>query len=147
VYVLPTEQLERVRAYMAASGITAEVEAVRRLLDVALQLRDTVTDLLRKLKSRFTQERDLRVLARDILTLHPLVVNVHFEDRAVWFAFTDDNYGRIDSSGTTYISGSARDDDWEVYPRPSPQAVSSRGGGAPSWEAPKGGDLDDEIPF
>jgi single-strand DNA-binding protein len=24
---------------------------------------------------------------------------------------------------------------------------SSRGGGAPSWDAPKGGDLDDEIPF
>jgi single-strand DNA-binding protein len=24
---------------------------------------------------------------------------------------------------------------------------AARGGGAPSWEAPKGGDLDDEIPF
>ncbi|MGC1409761.1 MAG: single-stranded DNA-binding protein [Acetobacteraceae bacterium] len=24
---------------------------------------------------------------------------------------------------------------------------ASRGGGGPSWEAPKGGDLDDEIPF
>jgi single-strand DNA-binding protein len=26
-------------------------------------------------------------------------------------------------------------------------AGASRSGGAPSWEAPKGGDLDDEIPF
>jgi len=26
-------------------------------------------------------------------------------------------------------------------------AGASRGGGGPSWEAPKGGDLDDEIPF
>jgi single-strand DNA-binding protein len=26
-------------------------------------------------------------------------------------------------------------------------AGAARGGGAPSWEAPKGGDLDDEIPF
>ena len=25
--------------------------------------------------------------------------------------------------------------------------AASRGGGGPSWEAPKGGDLDDEIPF
>jgi hypothetical protein len=33
--------------------------------------------------------------------------------------------------------------DWP--PRP-PEKVASRGGG-PSWEAPKGGDLDDEIPF
>jgi single-strand DNA-binding protein len=26
-------------------------------------------------------------------------------------------------------------------------ASSGKGGGAPSWDAPKGGDLDDEIPF
>jgi single-strand DNA-binding protein len=26
-------------------------------------------------------------------------------------------------------------------------AGAGRGGGGPSWEAPKGGDLDDEIPF
>jgi single-strand DNA-binding protein len=26
-------------------------------------------------------------------------------------------------------------------------AGAARGGGSPSWEAPKGGDLDDEIPF
>jgi single-strand DNA-binding protein len=33
---------------------------------------------------------------------------------------------------------------------PAPQraaAGAARGGGSPSWEAPKGGDLDDEIPF
>ena len=27
------------------------------------------------------------------------------------------------------------------------EAAGRSGGGAPSWEAPKGGDLDDEIPF
>jgi single-strand DNA-binding protein len=34
--------------------------------------------------------------------------------------------------------------------RAAPQRAGSgaaRGGGTPSWEAPKGGDLDDEIPF
>ncbi len=34
--------------------------------------------------------------------------------------------------------------------RAAPQraaAGAARGGGTPSWEAPKGGDLDDEIPF
>ncbi len=30
---------------------------------------------------------------------------------------------------------------------PRAAAGVARGGGAPSWEAPKGGDLDDEIPF
>jgi single-strand DNA-binding protein len=31
--------------------------------------------------------------------------------------------------------------------RPAAAGGAPRGGGAPSWEAPKGGDLDDEIPF
>src|SRR3984957_9586711 len=31
--------------------------------------------------------------------------------------------------------------------RPAAAAASGRGGGTPSWDAPKGGDLDDEIPF
>src|ERR1700681_1721560 len=66
VYVLPVEQLERLRAYQSRNGISSEVEAVRRLLDAALQMRDTVPDILRKLKSRFANEKDLRVLARDI---------------------------------------------------------------------------------
>jgi single-strand DNA-binding protein len=30
---------------------------------------------------------------------------------------------------------------------PRPAAAAARSGGSPSWDAPKGGDLDDEIPF
>jgi hypothetical protein len=67
VYVLPREQLERIRAYQSNSAIGSEVDAVRPLLDSALQMRDTPQDILRKLKSRFADEKDLRVLARDIL--------------------------------------------------------------------------------
>ncbi|MBV8521747.1 MAG: single-stranded DNA-binding protein [Acetobacteraceae bacterium] len=35
------------------------------------------------------------------------------------------------------------------YPRPAaaPRGTGSERGGAPSWDAPRGGDLDDEIPF
>lgn len=146
VYVLPTEQLERIRAYQADNGISSEVEAVRRLLDVSLQLRDTVPDLLRKLKSRFSDERDLRVLARDILALHPLVINVRFDDRAVSFSFADEDHGRIDTLGQTYRSGTGHSDDWSLYP-PVERRPRGGGGGAPTWDAPKGGDPDDEIPF
>ena len=32
-------------------------------------------------------------------------------------------------------------------PRPAAAAAAARSGGSPSWDAPKGGDLDDEIPF
>jgi hypothetical protein len=148
VYVLPTEQLERIRAYQAADAIASEVEAVRRLLDVSLQLRDTVPDLLKKLESRFASERDLRVLARDILALHPLVVNVNFTDGAVSFGFKGDDYGMIDSGGITFRSNTGEPGDWEVYPRPETRRARAAGG-VPSWDAPKpkGSDIDDEIPF
>lgn len=32
-------------------------------------------------------------------------------------------------------------------PQETPPSGSARGGDGPSWDAPKGGDLDDEIPF
>jgi single-strand DNA-binding protein len=35
----------------------------------------------------------------------------------------------------------------ERAPAARPAAAARSGGGAPSWDAPRGGDLDDEIPF
>jgi len=152
VYVLPAEQLERIRAYQTANGITSEVEAVRRLLDLALQMRDTAQDLLKKLKSRFADEKDIRVLARDILAAHALIKSVQFDDDSVVFALTNGDRGRLNRLGTTYLGGDQHEDDWNEFPAPSRRAtanstpVAARGG-APSWDAPRGGDLDDEIPF
>jgi hypothetical protein len=151
VYVLPAEQLERIRAYQTANGISAEVEAVRRLLDLALQMRDSVQDLLKKLKSRFADEKDIRVLARDILAAHALIRSVQFEDDAVTFAFANGDRGRLERSGRTlFHDGDREEDDWNEYPPPPrrpPAAARVPVGGAPSWDAPRGGDLDDEIPF
>jgi len=154
VYVLPIEQLHRIRTYQNNSGIGSEVEAVRRLLDAALQMRDTPQDILKTLKSRYADEKDLRVLAKDILAAHALVESVHFADDGIWFRLKGDVRGKIGVDGATYIGhGSAHEDNWEVYPPPSPRARSTPPGsvgsraGAPSWDAPRGGDLDDEIPF
>ena len=41
VYMLPANLLERLRAYQVSQGIGSEAEAARRLLDTALQMRDT----------------------------------------------------------------------------------------------------------
>jgi len=152
VYVLPVEQLDRIRAFQAASGIASEVEAVRRLLDSALQMRDTVQDIVRKLKSRYAEERDLRVLARDVLTTHALVENVRFNEGSVEFSLKGDSRGLIKADGSTFTGHGPmeHEDDWDVFPPPPPRRPPSarQGGGAPpSWDAPKGGDLDDEIPF
>jgi hypothetical protein len=151
VYVLPAEQLERIRAYQTSSGIGSEVEAVRRLLDAALQMRDTPQDILKKLKSRYADEKDLRVLARDILAAHALVESVHFADDGVWFWLKGDVRGKIAADGATFIGReSVEENGWEVYPPPPPRARPASTGrpvAVPSWDAPRRGDLDDEIPF
>lgn len=147
VYNLPTELLERLRAYANDMGITSETEAARRLLDSALQMRDTVASILRQLKSRYKEERDLRVLARDVLVNHSLVKSVMFkEGGAIEFALTSDEWGKMERDGRTY-TGDGRNDDWDIYPPPAPRAARAAGA-APSWEPTKtGGDLDDDIPF
>ncbi len=153
VYVLPTEQLERIRAYQNGNGISSEVEAVRRLLNSALQMRDTPQDILKKLKSRYADEKDIRVLAKDILAGHALVTSIRFSDDGVSFYLTGDECGKIGRDGVTYLGngGYGEDQRWEVYPHPPPQQKQTAkrpAGGSPSWDAGKGGgDLDDEIPF
>ncbi len=143
VYVLPAELGGRIRAYQLAQGISSEVEAARRLLDSALQMRDTTEDILKKLKSRFAEEKDLRVLARDILAGHPLVSAVHFADDGVWFYLKGEERGKIGRDGKTFSGQGDVDEGWHLYPPPAPRARAA----APSWDTPKGGDLDDEIPF
>ena len=152
VWLLPTELSERIKAYQASQGITSEVEAARRLLDSALQLRDTVPDILGKMKHRYAEEKDIRVLARDVLINHTLVTSVNFDDDGVWFQFSDDTMGRFNKRGQAFVGfrneGYNGDISWTSYPPPAPpQPVRGSGRDSPSWDAPKGGDLDDEIPF
>lgn len=143
VYALPANLLLRLRAFQRSQGLASEAEAARRLLDFALQMRDSVEDILRSLRKRFDEEKDLRVLASEILTRHSLVTQIAFEDDAVWFRVKNGERGRIASNGDIKpgLAGNA-DDDWERSIVISPP---KRAGG-PSWE-PAGGDLDDEIPF
>lgn len=145
VWVLPTELSDRIRSFQMDQGIASEVEAARRLLDLALQMRDNVGDILAKMKSRFIEEKDLRVLARDVLTGHALVTQIMLNDSDVTFRMRDGTFGMIDKSGRIFTGDEAEYLREVVEPRPR-SPVGARGG-APSWEAPKGGDLDDEIPF
>jgi hypothetical protein len=153
VWLLPTELSDRLKAFQASQGIASEVEAARRLLDSALQMRDAVPDILRKLIDRYAEEKDIRVLSRDVLINHTLVTSVNFDDDGVWFQFKDDTMGKFTRKGQAFTGNrdSAYNGDivWNQYPQPAPQVRSSGRGtaGGPSWDAPKGGDLDDEIPF
>jgi|GEM_PF-2488679 len=138
VYVLPSELVDRITAYQNEMGLTSEVEAARRLLDNALQARDTVTTLLDKVISRYTSEKDLRLIASDILMPHSLVKAVSFdEDGDLQFVMKNGHAGSFTTSGKARVCYHDFDDSWSEYPhRPA--------------AAPAGGrfnDMDDDIPF
>jgi hypothetical protein len=155
VYNLPADLLERLRAFQTENGITSEVEAVRRLLDSALQMRDTIENILDSLKARFADERDLRVLASDVLIKHALINSVQIGEGELTFSLSTGERGRMVNNGALYLQGpEERHDDWSSYSkaekttRPKPKAASS--GWDAGWDAGGGmggGDLDDEIPF
>lgn len=147
IHVLPKELLERVRAYQADNGISSEVEAVRRLLDMALQMRDTLDDVLRKLKLKLPEERDLRVLARDILWSHPKITGVRFGDGDLTFDFSDGSSGRIDQNGRLYIQHSGDSyDNWHDYTLASERDKKAKRASV-GWDTKPSSGLDDEIPF
>lgn len=103
VYVLPVELVERVRRYQRNNLISSEVEAVRRLLDTALHLKDDAQSILDKFHDRFNNDKDLRVLSRDILAIHPLVEQIHHRNNCVEFTLKDGQRARFLSNGDGQI--------------------------------------------
>ncbi|WP_139221071.1 hypothetical protein [Methylobacterium brachiatum] len=103
VYVLPTELVERINLYKEQHHLDSEVEAVRRLLDIALLHRDSTISILGKMLSRFKTEKDLRVLARDILSTHPLVDSINYFPGALTFSVKDDQKAAFDRQGTARV--------------------------------------------
>ncbi len=145
VWVLPAELSDRIKLYQASQGIASEVEAARRLLDTALQMRDGVEDILNKLRERFRIEKDFRVLARDVLATHPLVEEIQIREAYLQFKLRSEIYGQITVAGEIYsgtepgyLSQHREEPKREVKPA-KPASLSD------SWE--RSGDLDDEIPF
>jgi len=131
VYVLPNDLVDRVVAYQSAMGLPSEVEAVRRLLDSALQHRDTLPQILDRLRERFKTEKDLRILAAEVLMPHALITSVRFDSEGrLRFTMRGHGEGAMDERGNTFTT------DFEgrrLYPYP---------------ENPNSGPIpDDEIPF
>lgn len=111
VYVLPAELVARIRQYQRDHAIVAEVEAVRRLLDTALLLRDDVHSLLQRLMDKFQTEKDIRIISRDILAAHPLVDSISNHPNSIEFTLKDGEKGTIFKNGSAFFEG--HDGVWE----------------------------------
>lgn len=145
IHVLPIELLERIRKYQEDNNISSEVEAVRRLLNEALQSRDTIENILNQLDAAFEKEKDLRILARDILSTHVLVSNINIDENSLCFKLKNGIKGEIDRKGQLFKNDDLDNynDNMESYT--PPQKRQNKG----NWDTSitPNNDLDDEIPF
>lgn len=138
IHVLPVELLDRIRAYQADNNIPSEVEAVRRLLSEALQARDSIDDIMKQVAAQFKIDRDLRNIAKEVLTGHTRVNRLEIEDNCVRFGMRTGDAGSISKDGTMQV-GTVDDEGYfrlgENWPR------------ARSWTDSPAPELDEEIPF
>lgn len=127
VFVLPAELMDRINHYKIENGLDSEVEAVRRLLDAALLHRDNTVSILHKMLNRYNAEKDIRILARDVLSTHPLVDSIQYFANQVNFTVRDDLRGIFTKGGRARV----------IYHDDTIEDV----------EPYKIYDLDDDIPF
>lgn len=134
VYVLPKELLNRMRAYQYENNIPSEVEVVRKLLDEALQARDTLDSIMIKVRDAYESERDLRLVAQNILSGHILVKYLMIADDRLEFGLRNGEAGSLHINGDLK-KGSVNDDGtlWVHHIWAPPE--------------PKVDGLDEEIPF
>lgn len=148
-YDLPNELVERVVEFQKAKGLPSEVEAVRRLLDMALKGRDTIETLVgRYLAALSVPGTEPGEAAGLVLSGHPLVRQIAFEDDGIEFHFQMANrpVEEVSVKGKKEIHirdhgggyGNSREYVYDDAARPGKRLkwVS----GAPSLD-------DDEIPF
>jgi len=100
VYMLATDLVERITDYQRLSGMQSEVEAVRELLDEALNAHDDWRTITNRFLSgiRFGHET-FRESAKKVLVGHPLVDSVIFEPDYVVFELATGEQIRVDNRG------------------------------------------------
>ena len=155
VYNLPTALVLKLRAFQATQNIPSETEAARRLIEAALQARETVFDILLSVEAIVSNDPNLRNLGAELMK-HSLVTGTMLIDGGLVFSMTDGTSGRVapDRRGSFNLNYTDQDwrhdnwssfDHWKMENRPK-QKQGSGSASSGGWE-PSGGDLDDEIPF
>lgn len=145
---LPNDLQMRLEKYQIDNNMPI-TKTIKKLLNEALQNRDTIDDILDQLDAAFEKEKDLRILARDILSTHILVTNINIDDNTLSFRLKNGSKGEIDRKGNLSKNDDIDNynDNMESYvpPQKRPKKKQSKS----DWDTSKtpNNDLDDEIPF
>lgn len=114
VYVLPAELVERVVNYQRQRGLSSEVDAVRRLLDEALKIKETDEDILLRLEKKIINTNDLYSAAKEVLAGHPIVSQINFDDDYIEFKLKGFGIYRVDGLSNIEILND-KSQKWEKW--------------------------------
>lgn len=99
VYLLPNDLVDRIVRYQTERGLKSEVEAVRRLIDEALKMRDDTEDIIERFLRSLHEHRELSEAAKEVLVGHPLVAEMQFHKHMLKFTIKGEGEFRSDYLG------------------------------------------------
>lgn len=154
VYNLPAALVMKIRAFQLAQNIPSETETARRLIEAALQARETVFDILLSIETMVSNDPNLRNIGSELMK-HSLISGTMLIEDGLVFSMTGGSSGRIspdkrNSYDLLYTHEPWQHDNWNRFDQWKRDNIAqpkrAYGAGTGGWE-PAGADLDDEIPF
>lgn len=115
VYVLPIELADRITAYQEKKGYNSEVEAVRKLIEVALNMSEDPKSMLIRYVQTLAHVKALDDAAKVVFIGHPLVTDVGFHNDYIQIFLKDlSGVYRIHEDGRVLISDREQGDWKEI---------------------------------
>ncbi|CAI3954319.1 unnamed protein product [Commensalibacter communis] len=102
IHFLSKAVVNRLERFQKNNNYSSQIEAIEEILNDTLQRKDDAYDILNDLYNAFKVEKNLRILARDILSNHLLVKNILIEDNNfIEFTLADGSQGKMLKDGKT----------------------------------------------
>ena len=106
VYVLPENLVARIVEFQKTTGMTSEVEAVRKLLNEALMASETIDQISDRVLMLIEKKQTLSDALKEVVVGHPKVLNIFFDkiSASIQFANTEEEIsffcdGRVNRDG------------------------------------------------
>lgn len=115
VYFLSKAVTNRLERFQKENNYSSQIQAIEEILNDTLQKKDNGRNILNELHNAFQTEKNLRILAKDILSSHLLVKNIVIEDnKFIEFTLTDGSQGKMLKDGKMLYKHSEKDN-YSIY--------------------------------
>lgn len=102
-YKLPIDLIDRIKYFKETFDGASDDWAVTHLLEHALNIRDDIIRITDRIIQRYTLSGNLRDAAGHVLSYHPMIKSIQFEDSKLRFELLDGSSSEINSEGIAIL--------------------------------------------